>query len=309
MTIVNVIAPIFIVVLAGYLSVYTGILTKADTDGLSRFVFNITLPVLLFNALATVTLPKPFNWHFLVVYYGVALLMYGLGMGLSRRSFATPAQEQPLFGIGSAFSNLVLVGLPIISAGLGDGALLPLFLLVSAHSAILFFTTAVLMERSSTNGRLPHQIALQTGKGLMRNPIIIGLALGAIVNLLNIPFPQPFAKAIEIIKQATLPSALFILGASLTTYKLNGYLKEASLIVGLKLLVQPFIVWLLFFHLLNVDPLWATVGVLAAGMPVGMNTYIFVQKYEVNRSILSTAILLSTLLATITQSLWLLFLT
>ncbi len=95
----------------------------------------------------------------------------------------------------------------------------------------------------------------------------------------------------------------------MTTYKLNGYLKEASLIVVLKLLLQPLLVWLLVFHLFDIDPLWATVAVIAAGMPVGMNTYIFIQKYEVNRAVLSTAILLSTLLAAISQSLWLIFLT
>ncbi len=137
MTIINVIAPVFIVVLAGYLAAYTGVLKPSDTDGLTRFVFNITLPVLLFNALATVSLPESFNWRFLLAHYGVVLLMYGLGMGLSRRLFATPAQDQPLFGLGAAYSNLVLVGLPIISAALGDEALLPLFLLVSVHSAIL----------------------------------------------------------------------------------------------------------------------------------------------------------------------------
>jgi len=309
MIIVNVIAPVFIVVLAGYLAAYTGVLKTSDTDGLSRFVFNISLPVLLFNALATVSLPESFNWRFFLAYYGVLLLIYGLGMGLSRRLFAAPAQDQPMFGIGAAYSNLVLVGLPIISAGLGDEALLPLFLLVSIHSAVLFFITAVFMERNGANGRSPRQIAHQTGKGLLRNPIVMGLALGAVVNLLNIPLPQPFAKAIEITKQATLPCALFILGASLTTYKLNGYLKEASLIVVLKLLLQPLLVWLLVFHLFNIEPLWATVAVIAAGMPVGMNTYIFIQKYEVNRAILSTAVLLSTLLATISQSLWLLLLT
>ena len=58
----------------------------------------------------------------------------------------------------------MLVGLPIISAGLGNDALLPLFLLVSVHSAVLFFVAAITVESGENNGRSPRYIALRTSK-------------------------------------------------------------------------------------------------------------------------------------------------
>ena len=308
MTIIAIIAPVFLLVLAGYLAAYTGVLKVRDVEGLSRFVFNIALPVLLFQSLSNVTLPEQIEWQFLFSYYLVVVVIYGLGMWLSRRWFAAPAQEQSIFGMSSSYSNLVLIGLPIISAGLGDAALLPLFLLVSVHSAILFFITSVLVERGGGNGRSPRQIIRQTSKRLIRNPIIIGLALGFLVNILAIPIPQSISTALDIIAKATLPCSLFVLGGMLTTYKLAGHFTEAGLIITLKLVIQPILVWLLVFPVFHVDPLWGAVAVMAAGMPVGINVYIYAQNYQLGTAALSTAVLLSTILAAFSQSLWLLLL-
>jgi predicted permease len=309
MTIVTVIAPVFLLVLVGYLAAYFRVLSVRDIDGLSRFVFNLALPILLFQSLATVTLPPQMDWQFLFAYYLVVIVIYALGMWLSRRWFAAPAQEQSIFGMGASYSNLMLVGLPIISAGLGDAAILPLFLIVSVHSAILFFITSVLVERGSGHGRSPRQIARQTGKGLVRNPILIGLALGFLVNVLRIPLPTAVSQALAIIAEATLACSLIVLGGALTTYKIAGHFSEAGLIIVLKLALQPFLVWLLVFHVFDIDPLWGTVAVMAAGMPVGISAYIYAQNYQLGTAALSTAVLLSTVLTLFSQSIWLFLLT
>ena len=85
-------------------------------------------------------------------------------MWLSKKLFAVSFAELGVFGLGSSYSNLMLVGLPIISARLGDDALLPLFLLVSVHSAVLFFVAAITVESGENNGRSPRYIALRTSK-------------------------------------------------------------------------------------------------------------------------------------------------
>jgi malonate transporter len=309
MNVIEVVAPVFLLVLIGYLVAYAGILKTRDIDGLTRFVFNIALPVLLFDSLVQVTLPSQFNWQFFFSYYLVVLVIYGLAVWLGRKWFALSSKEQGVFGMGAAYSNLVLVGLPIISGGLGDEALLPLFLLVSVHSAVLYFLATVMVERDAGNGRSPRQVALQTSKNLVRNPIIIGLVLGLLFNLLAVPIPQPFAEAISMMSQVALPCSLFVLGASLTAYKITGHYSEAWLMIGLKLVVQPVLVWILVFQVFEMDPLWSTVAVMAAGMPVGINAYMFAQNYQASIAVLSTAVLISTILAIFSQSLWLLLLT
>lgn len=309
MNVIEVILPVFVVVAAGYLAAYAGVIKPTDHEGLSRFVFNVALPVLLFDSLAKVTLPAQVDWQFFISYYLAVLIVYRLAVWLGRRWFAASAQEQGVLGMGAAYSNLVLIGLPIISAGLGDEALLPLFLLISIHSAVLFFLSTMMVERGEQHGRSPQQIAFQTGKSLARNPIIIGLALGLLVNLLAIPIPGPSDEAVSLLSQAALPCSLFVLGASLTTYKIAGHFSEAWLVIGLKMVLQPLLVWVLVFRVFEIEPLWGTVAVMAAGMPVGINAYMFAQKYHTGIAVLSTAVLLSTILAIFSQSLWLLLLT
>jgi predicted permease len=182
-------------------------------------------------------------------------------------------------------------------------------LLVSVHSAILFLMTTIVVERGNNNGRSSRQIAFQTGKSLIRNPIILGLALGLLVNLLMIPIPQPIDEAVNLLSSAALPCSLFVLGASLITYKVAGHFSEAGLIIGLKLVLQPILVWILAFQIFEMDILWGTVAVMAAGMPVGINAYMFAQKYHVGIEELSTAVLFSTILALFSQSIWLYLLT
>ena len=49
MTIVQVIFPIFAIAVVGYVTAYRGMLDERDIKGISRFVFTIIIPILLFK--------------------------------------------------------------------------------------------------------------------------------------------------------------------------------------------------------------------------------------------------------------------
>jgi len=303
MTVVEVIFPVFAIALLGYIVTYRGIFGFREIEGISRFVFIIAIPVMLFNSMAKIDLPAQLNYRFLLSYYLVVIFMFGSGMWVSKRWFAYSTREQSVFGMGSAYSNAVLIGLPLISAGLGEEALLPVFMLISIHSAILFFLVTLFAERDGHDGQSIITILRQTLASLVKNPIIIGLVLGLIANLFSIPIPKPIDTTIGIISRAALPCALFVLGGSLSVYKIAGHLRKAWTLVALKMVVQPFLVWLLAFVVFQIDPLWGSVAVMMAGMPVGVNVYLMAQKYQVCIPTISSAIVISTSLAIITQSL------
>lgn len=305
MAVLEVVLPIVLVVLLGYGIVWQGVLGARDVEGISRFVFKVGLPVLLFNSLSDMQMPALFHWQFLFSYYFVSLLIYAIGYGISRYWFAHSLSKQGIFGFGSSYSNLVLVGLPIISTGLGQEAVLPLFMLVSLQSAIFFPIVILLVERESHAGQSWQRVMGQTMRNVVSNPIILGLCAGILVNFLAIPIPLLLAKALGTIGQAALPCALFVLGASLRTYKLAGHLAEAWTMMGLKLLLQPILVGVLVFGLFQEDPLWGAVAVMAAGMPVGVNAFLFAQEYQVGVATVSTSVLLSTLLSVFSLSLML----
>ncbi|MEX2160964.1 MAG: AEC family transporter [Anaerolineales bacterium] len=299
--IVAILFPVFAVVAVGYAAAYTGVLSPRDTSGISRFVFIIAIPILLFESLSTLEFPDHFRWEFLFSFYLAAFLVYALGMILSRFWFGAGAKEQAIFGLGSAYSNMVLVGLPVISAAFGEQGLLPMFILISIHSLLLFTIFLILAERSQEGLHWLRGL-LQSSRNLLQNPLIIGLLAGLLARFLNLQLPQPVGQALDIISQAALPCALIVLGASLRQFKIRGELTKAWTIIALKLIVQPLIVGLLVFYVFDLEPVWGAVAVVAAGLPVGVNSYIMAESYQVGRATISTAILLSTLLAIFTLS-------
>lgn len=217
MTVLQVIFPVFVLALIGYLAARLKLFSPQHIDGISRFVFNIALPALLFRSLASLELPADVNWEFLISYYAVVLLIYAIGIWTSRWWFLHTPQEQGVFGLGASYSNLILVGLPIISAGLGDEALLPLFVLVSVHSAMLFLIVTILVEGANGADGSVRRVVLQTIRALALNPIVISLALGLLANLLRLTLPPVIDTPLSLLSDASLPCALFVLGASLNT--------------------------------------------------------------------------------------------
>jgi len=303
MVIIEAIFPVFIIALVGYLLAVRGVFGVREIEGISRYVFVIAIPSLLFNSLSTIEFPEKINWAFFLSYYLVLVLLFFVGVLLSKKWFGYSDAEQGIFGMGTSYSNLILVGLPLISSGLGEEALLPLFMIVAFHSSVQFFLVTIFAERDSIRSRNPLAIVGRTIRNLASNPIIIGLILGLLVNFLSIPIPDVVSTTIEMIAKSALPISLFVLGASLSAYKLAGHYREAWTIVGLKLFIQPLLVWFLAFIVFRIDPLWASTAVMMAAMPVGINVYMMAQKYHVCQAPISSAIFLSTTIAVLTQSL------
>lgn len=324
MQIITIIFPVFAIAASGYITARIGIFNENDIRGLSRFVFNLAIPVLLFNALYSLELPPQINWQFLLSYYLVVLLIFGFSVGLGRFQFTLTPRQQGVFAIGATYSNLGLVGLPIITIGLGEEALLPLLTIISLHAGILWFVGTVVTERADsqdTSQHSPGQRILQAGwrsiNSLARNPIIIGLVLGLIFNRLPQFLPQVIIDTLDLFGQTSLPCALFVLGGSLAVFRPtdnattdslpknpgNHEIFETTILIILKLIIHPLLVWLLASQLFHIDPLWAAVAVMAAGMPIGINAYMFAQKYQECLRVVGTAVLLSTLLAAATQTL------
>jgi len=323
MQIFNTIFPVFAIAAVGYLTTRIGIFKESDIQGMSRFVFNLAIPVLLFNALSTLDLPPEIHWQFLLSYYAVVFLIYGFSVWLGRFRFTLTPRQQGVFGIGASYSNLGLVGLPIITIGLGEEALLPLFTLIALHPGILWFMATIVTERAdvaNTAGQSLVGRILATGwrsvKTLARNPIIIGLVLGLVFNRLP-QLPGPIIESLELFGRTSLPCALFVLGGSLAVFRPppesgemevlsagheNNEMLETAVLVFFKLMLHPLLVWLLAFYVFHIDPLWSAVAVMAAGMPIGINAYMFAQKYQECLRVMGTAVLISTLLAAGTQT-------
>jgi predicted permease len=89
----------------------------------------------------------------------------------------------------------------------------------------------------------------------------------------------------------------------LSYYKVGSVLASAAVMVAIKNVLFPLVVWWVAAHWLALDPLWQSVMVLMAALPVGINTYLFAERYECATALGGSAIVLSTAVSIVTISL------
>jgi predicted permease len=305
---IEIIMPVFGLAILGFTAVKLGWFEQSGINGLSSFVFNFAIPVMLFRTVATAELPDVIPWNFLSAYYFGALSLFAVAIFSGRTFFQQSSSDSGIFGMGAAYSNVVLMGIPLIVTSFGDKALIPLLLIVSTHAAVMFFVTTAIMESSSGETQQLRALPFQTFKVLAKNLIVLGLMAGLLFNWLNIPIPGALDVVAKSLGGAALPCAVFSMGASLSQYKIRGSLREALFLIGLKNLIHPLLVWVLASLVFQLEPLWTAVAVLLAACPIGINTYLFAQRYSSLVQPVAAAVLISTGLSFFTLSLFLLLL-
>jgi predicted permease len=304
----SIVAPIFGIMALGFVAVKLKALDASAVRGLVLFVFNFAIPVLLFRSLAGIDLPRDIEWGFLVAFYAGSLVTYGLGMALARGLFHRPLDQQAIFGMSAAFSNTVLVGIPVILTAFGPEATLPLFLIIAFHSATFMPLTVALIHVGRGAGVSWADQLRNVFREMVRNPIVMGLFVGFLANLSGLTLPVPVDRLTELLGGAAVPCALFAMGASLAGYPLTGDVPPAVVLTSLKLVVHPLIVWIVAVPLLNLEGLWVSVAVVMGAMPAGVNVYLFGARYEAASGVAARTVLLSSVASMGTISVLLLLL-
>ena len=297
----GIILPVFGTLGLGYAAARHGAFDEAANRGLSLFVFNFALPLMLFRAIAQADLPDAMPWGYLLSYYLGAFGVYALAM-IGGRLFGRRLDEQAVLGLGGGFSNTGMLGIPLVMTAYGPDAALPLFVMIACHSLLLLPPTTALIEAAQGKGEARGAMLLKLAKSVLGTPIIWGLSCGLAFALLGIEIPGPLDAVAKGLGSAATPCALFALGASLTRYSLGGNLREPALLVGLKTVLHPLIVWLLATQVFDVPPLWVATGVLLAALPAGITPYLFAQRYGACQSTVASAVFLSTLVSVGTLS-------
>lgn len=298
----GIILPIFGTLGIGYAAARFGAFDEAANRGLSVFVFNFAIPLMLFRSIAQTELPDSMPWGYLISYFGGAFVVFGGSMLVGRYFFGRRLDEQGVLGLGGSFSNTAMLGIPLVITAYGPDAALPLFALIACHSLVLLPPTTMLIEAARGEGQSVGTLLWTLFKGVAATPIIWGLSAGLVFAMAGIPLPGPVESIAKGIGAAAAPCALFALGASLTRYTLSGNLSESMALVVLKTLVHPLLVWLLARYVFDVPDLWVVVAVTLAALPAGVTPYLFAQRYQVCLSSTASAVFLSTLFSVLSLS-------
>ena len=305
---VNVILPVFGLLAFGYCAVRFRLFPQEGTRALVLFVNNFATPCLLCEAMLTADFSKTFNLAIIVPFYIGALILLLVGSLIARFAFHQRPGESVASGFSATYTNTVLVGIPIIQRAYGAQALPTVFSIIALHAPVLLTLGMVVMELVRRDAAPWHRTLVVIVTRVAQNPLLWGVALGALGNLLHVPVPEAGTAFLQMMSAAVLPASLFGLGGALNEYKVSDSWALASIISFLKLMVHPAIAYALMIWVLHVPMEFARYGIIVAAMPAGINVYVFASYYDRAVNVAANVVLISTIasIATVTFWLWVL---
>lgn len=306
-TLIDVILPVFLVIGAGYGTTRAGWFTPGQIDGVMKFTQGFAIPLLLFRAIAHLDLSAGFDPRLLASFYAGALVSFTAGLLGARLLFGREWEDSVAIGFIALFSNSVLLGLPISERAYGAANLAGNYAIIAFHAPFCYGVGITVMEMVRNRGRGGWNTVRAALRAMFRNTLLLGIALGFVVNLSGFPLPQVVDDALSLITRAALPGALFALGGILVQYRPEGDLRVIAYVSALSLLLHPALVWLAGKSLSVPQDLFRS-GVLTAAMAPGFNAYIFASIYGRATRVAASSVLMATGLSILTVWFWLLVL-
>lgn len=298
----NISLPVFGLIFCGYLSAKFRILGPQSSEALNSFVYYFALPALLFIFVTRAPVERIFYLPFLAAWGGGLAITFVLMLVVARVVYGDGLGVMTLRAMNSIFANTGYMGIPLVMTAYGETAALPAIMATVTMSVIFVPLIIILLEIEKRDDTGPAAILRGVAEAVVKNPIVIPVALGVAVSATGVPLPAPVGNFADLLGNAAGPCALFAMGMFAAGQSLRSGLGETGVMTGAKLVVHPLVTWFLVTRVFEMDHLWAVVTVIVAALPTGATCFVLAQRYGVFVARTSSVTLASTLLSVITVS-------
>ena len=297
----NATLPVFFTMLLGVLFRKVGLFDDALTAKLNRFVFQAALPVLLFQDISGADFYEVWDTTFVLFCFGATLLSIGISIVLSY--LMKDKSRQGEFIQASYRSSAAILGIAFIQNIYGSSGMAPL-MIIGSVPLYNMMAVVVLSFFKPNRGKMSRKLLLETGKGILTNPIIIGIVVGLIWSILRIPQPEILQKTVKNVSALATPLGLMAMGAAFDFKKAIAGIRPVLLaafmkLAGLAALFLPVAIALGFRESYLVAIL------IMLGSPTTVSCYIMAKNMGHDGSFSSTAVMLTTLCSAFTLTGWL----
>ena len=292
--------PFFGLILLGYAS---GKIARIPAEGLAWlnfFIIYIALPALFYNLISRTPIDKLASWSFVLTTtfstYCAFAITFSLGILISRGNIATATIQ----GLGGAYSNIGYMGPGLTLAALGPAAAVPTALIFVFDNTLMFILAPLMMAVAGNERKKPLETVFLVVRKVVLHPFILATIAGVIGAWIQVRPPGPVEKILAFLQSAAAPCALFTLGVTVALRPMGRVTAELPVIVTIKLMVHPLIVWLMLSLVGDFDAVWVHTAILMAGLPVALNVFVIAQQYGVHVERASSIVLASTLASVVT---------
>ncbi|MFO7913014.1 MAG: AEC family transporter [Desulfotignum sp.] len=301
-TVFSAVFQVFIISAAAGVLVRTKIVSQAHIQSLSSVTVNVFLPCLIVVKTVTQFDPSGFTLWWILPLSGVLIAVTGLV--LAALLFGTKPEKQPFVAMAS-FQNAVYIVLPIgqlVFPDQFDRLALYCFLLILGQSPIMWSVGKVLVSGSRNTAIV--------WKDFVTPPLVATLAaIFLVVSGTAELLPQTLLSSMDLLGQATVPLAVFILGATLgsISFKDMPPLQDVFRVTGVKFVLVPAAAFAVMYGLglYHSLPLFCSLMILQTASPPATNLILMVRNYGGDTRSVASMMLLQYLVCIIAMPLWL----
>ncbi|EMA8631968.1 AEC family transporter [Cronobacter sakazakii] len=301
--IIHALAPIFVIMLLGFMAGKTKMVDNQNVALLNIFVMDFALPAALFSATvqtpwAGIVAQMPLIVVLVLAMWVTYAAIYFLAVGPFKKS----PQDAAVLTLTVALPNYAALGLPILGSVLGEGPSTSLSVAVSIACGSVLMTPFCLLILEREKARASGENSGSTLAMLpvlmwrsVKKPIVWGPLLGVVLSAIGITMPELVLAAIKPLGLAATAAALFLTGVILSARKLkiNSMVITATIT---KLLIQPFIARGIVLALGLTGPV-AVTAILMIALAAGFFGVVFGNRFGVQSPDAEAVLLLSSVLS------------
>jgi malonate transporter len=281
------------VIAAGYVIGRMGILGPHAQFVMSRLVFFVLTPCLLFHTIATADIHVLLS-TMLAVSLVTALVIALATAAVFRFVLRRDAARTTIGALAAGYVNSNNIGLPVAVYVLGQPAfVVPVILLQLVVLAPIALTILDTVSTSSSGAGLRRRIL-----GPVSNPLIVASLLGLLVSALGLHVPGPVMEPFSLVGGAAVPVVLLSFGMSLhgnVPFQDPETRTDVVLASALKLFAMPALAYVIARFVFHVSPEHLFALTVLAGLPTAQNVFNYAQRYNASVSVARDVVLVTTI--------------
>lgn len=301
--IIDVVLPVFGIMLAGYLSGVFGVLGNTATEALNRYCFYIALPAVFVISMSRVPLSELINLPLIVAFSGGSAVTMVITLVLGRIIFNDRFEVNALRATSSIHANVGYMGIPLFMLLFGESGLLPAIVATVIVGVGVTGTATALLELGQGQNGKEGNLNIKVLTGVLKSPFVFSAAVGLALSGFGIEMPKAAATFFETLGGSAGPCALFAIGLFMAGKPINSGTLEVFWLTVMKLVIHPLITAWLAFKVLTLDPKLASAAVILSALPTGSLVFVLAHKYRIYVHRVTSVILISTMMSLVTLSL------
>lgn len=292
--------PIFLVMILGWCLRKIKFVNDEFVKIADKLVFKVALPVLVFQDIAEADLTEDFDPKFFLFCFVSTCVFFGL-IWLFAEIFIKDKSLIGSFVQGSFRGSAAILGIAFAENIYGSAGMVPMMIVASIPLFNIF--SVIVLMRSANAGETDRKTLIKkTLKGIVTNPIIIGIFAGIPFALLDLQFPVIINKTMTSVASLSTPLALIAIGASFSAGAVFKNLRLTIVASTIKLILIPgiFLPLAIFFGFRGED---LVALLILTGAPTTVSSYIMAKNMGNDGNLSSGIVITTTLLSSVTLTL------